>query len=98
MFIFVHGEPDAPVRTTLAEGETVVGRAPDSDIVLDHPSVSRRHAVFIVKNGSCTIVDQRSSNSSFVNGAAIDMAEVKDGDRVIFGEVAGRIEAAAGAP
>ncbi len=35
-----------------AAGSTTVGRDPDNDIVLQHDSVSRRHATLTVENGS----------------------------------------------
>ena len=38
-------------RFALAEGETIVGRAPDAGIVIDHPSVSRYHARLVVQCG-----------------------------------------------
>lgn len=47
-----------------------IGRAPDSDIVLDAPSVSRRHAELVYENGKQqpVISDLGSTNGTFVNG------------------------------
>lgn len=40
--------------------------------VLEHPTVSRRHAAMINhKDGSVYIVDMGSNNGTFVNGASI---------------------------
>ncbi len=50
-----------------------IGRAPDNEIVLDAPSVSRRHAELIYENGKQqpVISDAGSANGTFVNGDAL---------------------------
>lgn len=53
------------------ERETVVGRAPGCDLVLDYPSVSRRHAVLRVLSGVPRIEDAASRYGTLVNGAPI---------------------------
>ncbi len=46
-----------------------IGRASDgSDIYLDHPTVSRRHAVLEVQGKSATIRDLGSANGTYFNG------------------------------
>jgi pSer/pThr/pTyr-binding forkhead associated (FHA) protein len=51
----------------LKEGENSVGRLSGSDVAVDDASISRNHAVVIVKSGKVTIKDLGSKNGSFVN-------------------------------
>jgi hypothetical protein len=68
-----------------------VGRLPDCDLVIDDPSVSKRHAVvrWLAPQQQCSVQDQGSTNGTFVNAQAAGEAEVvlHDGDTVAFGDV-----------
>ena len=46
---------------------TTIGRTPDADIYLDHPSVSRHHAVFRLQDDTLAIMDLGSTNGTWVN-------------------------------
>jgi hypothetical protein len=71
--------------------ELTVGRQPDCDLVIEHPSVSKRHAVlrWDEKARRATIQDTGSRNGTFVNAGDKLTAErpLKDGDIISFGEV-----------
>ncbi|MFN6541280.1 MAG: FHA domain-containing protein [Nostoc sp. EkiNYC01] len=60
-------EVDLTIDTT-KRGEWIVGRSPDSDLVLDSPDVSRLHAKFFVKGGTYYFSDLGSRNGSIFNG------------------------------
>lgn len=47
--------------------ETIVGRSPDADVVIDDETVSKQHCRVIVEGGVCTLVDLRSLNGTRVN-------------------------------
>lgn len=49
----------------------VVGRQPDCDLIIEDPSVSKRHAMlkWDAKKNSCTVQDLGSSNGTFVDEA-----------------------------
>lgn len=66
---------------------TTIGRHPDSNVVLTCPSSSGRHAVIKTTGESVYVQDLGSSNGTRVNGAEIEEALLKDGDRVGFGDV-----------
>jgi FHA domain len=68
-------------------GELVVGREQgSSDLVIDDPGVSRRHAAVRALAGGITIEDLDSSNGTFVNGAPIRGEVVlAEGDEVRVG-------------
>ena len=71
-----HPAPSRPlaanptVRFNAADRSTLrIGRAPDNDIVLDAPGVSRYHATLAWNDHSQpTLVDAGSTNGTFVNG------------------------------
>ncbi|MET0342562.1 MAG: FHA domain-containing protein [Polyangiales bacterium] len=64
-----------------------IGRAPERDITLQHPSVSRQHAI-IDLSGELTLVDTGSRNHTFVNGEIVRGKTVlRAGDSVKFGAV-----------
>jgi len=66
---------------------TTIGRHPDSDVVLTCPSSSGRHATIKTTEKGVFVQDLGSSNGTRVNGAEIEEALLKDGDRVGFGDV-----------
>ncbi|AVH72700.1 FHA domain-containing protein [Nostoc sp. 'Lobaria pulmonaria (5183) cyanobiont'] len=60
-------EVDITLETT-PRGEWVIGRSPDSDLVLDSPDISRVHAKFFIKSGNYYFSDLGSRNGSIFNG------------------------------
>lgn len=46
----------------------VLGRSPECDIVINHPSVSRRHCIISCENGAYFITDNNSMNGVILNG------------------------------
>lgn len=71
-----------------AQEVLTVGRLPDNDIVVDHTSVSKRHAELRWAFGKCALVDLASTNGTRVNDAPLNSrADVRDGDIISFGDV-----------
>lgn len=66
-------------------GTAVLGRSSDSDIQIPDPTVSKHHARIRVEGHRCIVEDLRSTNGTFVNGRAIDICELRSGDRVKMG-------------
>jgi ABC-type multidrug transport system ATPase subunit/pSer/pThr/pTyr-binding forkhead associated (FHA) protein len=67
-----------------------VGRDPSRcSLVLEHPSVSGEHAEFRPQDGKM-VLDDRSTNGTFVNGLRVKTAELHDGDYITFGRYAGK--------
>ncbi len=71
--------------------ELSVGRQPDNDLVLDHPSVSKNHAILRWDGAKnvCSVQDKESMNGTWLN-ASIRVARetpLQDGDILSFGEV-----------
>ena len=57
----------------------MIGRTPENDIVLNHPSVSRTHARITRSHLTFTIHDLNSSNGIWLNGAKTDQVTLEDG-------------------
>src|SRR5450432_608154 len=69
-----------------------VGRAPESDLCLDDPRVSGRHALFQWSGGGWVLVDLRSKNGTYVNGAKVSEVPLQSGDWISFGGLLARHE------
>lgn len=63
-----------------------IGRDGSSDVVIDAPSISRRHALLRRDGSSWVVTDERSSNGTFVNGQRIvGSRPLSRGDELTFG-------------
>ncbi len=56
----------------LAEGESVLGRDPEAQVLVDVPGVSRRHARVVVTGGEAVVEDLESKNGTFVGDRRVD--------------------------
>jgi eukaryotic-like serine/threonine-protein kinase len=65
-FIQVHtpGQPDRVYPLVL--GTTSIGRDPENDIVLDDSAVSRVHTHVVFDGVTCKVIDQNSSNGTYL--------------------------------
>ena len=79
----------------LQPGKTVIGRSASCDLVINDTSVSRRHAEVAVADGSCVVRDLDSRNGTYVNGEQIAERVLRDGDRMMIGEIQLKVRAAA---
>jgi hypothetical protein len=64
---------------------TRVGRSLAADVRFDDPTVSRRHALIVRQADGVRLLDDRSLNGVFVNGARVDGKTLQDGDEIIVG-------------
>ena len=65
---------------------TSVGRHPDSDIVLDDITVSRRHVEIRLVDGVHRVKDMGSLNGTYVNQRRVDDGELSQGDELQVGK------------
>ncbi len=56
---------------TFDGGRVLIGRGPGCDVRLPDPSVSHRHATVRANGSEYTLVDEKSSNGTFVGGARL---------------------------
>jgi len=79
-------EPQLKTETiNLSKDRLVIGRDPGCDVVIAHPTVSKRHAEIVKQNGKVLVVDLGSVNGTFVNGIRVKRHELQDLDRVVIG-------------
>jgi pSer/pThr/pTyr-binding forkhead associated (FHA) protein len=64
-----------------------VGRAPRADFVVDAALVSRLHCRLAAGAAEIEATDLKSTNGTYVNGARVDRATLRDGDRLRVGAV-----------
>ena len=67
--------------------ELSVGRTEGNDLILNHPSVSRKHAKFELRGEHWWVVDLKSTNGVKVNGNLVSEAQVVAGDKLSIGSV-----------
>lgn len=80
--------PKSPeVRVPLDRTETVIGRDPRCDIVLNEEKASRRHArIQRGEGGYFEIVDLGSRNGIVVDEERVERMTLLDGDRFVIGD------------
>lgn len=76
-----------PTQTLQLTTDTItIGRARDNVLVLDHPQVSRYHAIIERLGMRQRITDLKSSNGVFVNGKQVEkQAWLQEGDEIRIG-------------
>jgi pSer/pThr/pTyr-binding forkhead associated (FHA) protein len=85
-YIEVQG-PGERLLVSLGPGVTHIGRGLAADLRLDDKSVSRRHAMLVHDPAGARILDDRSSNGTFVNGRRVEQADLRNGDELVLGRV-----------
>ena len=70
---------------TGAQDELLVGRHDICDVMVGHPSVSRRHARLTFRDGHWVLRDLDSTNGTRVNGRRVVRCRLEPGDRLSLG-------------
>jgi len=64
-----------------------IGKAPDNDIVIDHPTVSRNHLVVRRQGDQFLVQDLGSTNGTFIDGAQVREGYLRAGALLEVGDV-----------
>jgi pilus assembly protein CpaF len=96
--IRIEDENGTELRRDQLEGdEIVIGRGGGNQIVLKSSTVSTKHARLYRNNGEWLLVDEQSTNGTFLNGRVVEApSPVCDGDQIDVG--AFRLWVVSGAP
>jgi DNA-binding winged helix-turn-helix (wHTH) protein len=75
-------------QIALLESENILGRAPDAEIWIDAPGVSRQHARIRLHESGAAVEDLGSKNGTYVRGQRITAPLLlNDGDQIRLGSV-----------
>jgi adenylate cyclase len=86
-YVQIHFVDMGTPRVVDLRGEMSIGRTEGNDLVLNHPSVSRKHARFEKRGDTWWIVDLKSTNGVKINGNLVGEAQVNPGDSLSVGSV-----------
>jgi two-component system, NtrC family, response regulator HydG len=73
-------------RYPLLNGELLVGRAPDADVVLSEPDVAWRHCQIHSRGARFSISDLKSSSGTYINGMRSAERWLEDRDQIGVGK------------
>ena len=82
--LLVKGGPNSGMVQPLSERPLTLGRSFDNDVVVEEPSVSRRHALIMKTPNGYVLRDLNSSNGTFVGRQKMSHEEhvLRHGDRI----------------
>lgn len=78
--------PNIGDKFFIGKKEFFIGRSPESDVLLDDITVSRKHAILKKDKNVHRLIDAGSLNGSYVNSNIVEEAILKNGDRVQIGK------------
>src|SRR3954465_2746559 len=81
---------DEVALVPLREPTTRIGRSHTADVVLEDPSVSRRHAIIARRGQSSVLLDDRSLNGVHLNGERVIEAPLAHNDEILIGRISVR--------
>ena len=84
--LVARGGDDEGMHFGLKTQVTTLGRHPESDIVLDDITVSRRHSEVRLVDGRYVVSDAGSLNGTYVNQQRVDTAVLGQGDELQIGK------------
>jgi FHA domain-containing protein len=71
----------------LRPGRNRLGRGPDNDFLIEHPTVSTTHCEVVCEEGGIRVRDCDSTNGTFINLVPIREANLNPGDTLQLGDV-----------
>ena len=78
--------PNIGDKFFLEKEEFLIGRSPESDVLLDDITVSRKHALLKEDADGFRLIDAGSLNGSYLNGNIVEEALLINGDRIQIGK------------
>jgi len=68
-------------------GANRVGRHPDNDFTIEHPTISSLHCEIILRDSGVVLRDLESTNGTYVNGEKVREVQLAPGQTVRLGDV-----------
>jgi hypothetical protein len=87
---------EGPTTLEVRHNRSIVGRSPRADVVVDDPSVSRRHARLWRQDDRVLVQDLESANGTTIDSIALGAkpVTVRNGSLITFGTLACRLRMA----
>jgi hypothetical protein len=76
----------------VVKDQSMVGRDPSCEVVVEEGSVSRRHARLEKRGGAWWVVDQGSANGTYLNSLKVAEQALRNGQELRFGALAFRVD------
>jgi len=73
------------VTQPFSEERITIGRRTDNQVVLEADNISRNHVAIERRDGKYYVRDLESANGTYLNEEQVDLAELRDGDRLRVG-------------
>ena len=70
----------------IEKDDFIIGRSPESDVLLDDITVSRKHALLKKDEDEYRLIDSGSLNGSYLNGNIVEEVILSNGDRIQIGK------------
>jgi pSer/pThr/pTyr-binding forkhead associated (FHA) protein len=77
---------DVTLREVPVGQAVTIGRLPGNSLVIEHPTVSSRHARVIRDGDDFVVEDLKSTNGTFVNRQRVTRHRLRDGDVMVVGK------------
>jgi hypothetical protein len=87
-YLALEGSEGEVLLVAIEDRVTHIGRAATADLRFEDPRVSRRHAIVVRYGRHVRVLDDRSSEGTFVNGSRVVATDLAEGDVVRLGPVA----------
>lgn len=84
---FLVPDSNAPEIQLTPEKKYLIGRSPQSTILLTDSAVSREHAKLIFKNGEFVLTDLESTNGIIINNRSISEKVLESLDKITIGRI-----------
>lgn len=78
--------PNIGDKFFIGKDEFLIGRSPESDVLLDDITVSRKHAILRKNADNYILIDAGSLNGSYLNGNIVEEAVLSNCDRIQIGK------------
>ncbi|MEP7336469.1 MAG: PrsW family glutamic-type intramembrane protease [Acidobacteriota bacterium] len=89
--LIIQNGTNSGVQLHLEQGWLVLGRGEESVVRFVEPSVSTRHAIISTEHNEFFVLDQGSTNGTFLNGERVQTARLSHGDVIELGPFGPRL-------
>jgi len=89
--LIIQNGTNSGVQLHLDQGWLVLGRGEESVLRFVEPSVSTRHAIISTEHNEYFVLDQDSTNGTFLNGERVQTARLSHGDVIELGPFGPRL-------